>query len=139
MDKNYSNLVHNKIYKKLNFNSICLDSSLEAVADSGTTGHYITTTTPCIDEKIAKNPIPIQMPNGDIITSTHIELLSQHNLRYKARKSHIFPGLQKPLISVGTLCNNNCIAVFDARRVTIYDQTTRNIVMQSHRDPMTTL
>ena len=79
------------------------------------------------------------MPNGEIITLTHIALLPQNNLPDKARKAHIFPGLQKPLISIGTLCDNNCIAVFDAERVTIYDQTTRNIIMQGHRDPITTL
>ena len=139
MDKNYRNLVNNKIYKKLNFNSICLHSSLEAVADSGTTGHYITTTTPCVDKQIANNPIPIKMPNGEIITSTHIALLPQHNLPDNARKAHIFPGLQKPLIFIGTVCDNNCIAVFYAERVTIYDQTTRNTIMQGHRDPITTL
>ena len=42
MDKNYSNLVNNNRNKKINFNSMCIDYSLEAVADSGTTGHYIT-------------------------------------------------------------------------------------------------
>ena len=118
---------------------ICLDSSLEAVADSGTTGHYITTTTLCVDKQIVNNPIPIKMLNGEIITSTHIALLPQYNVPDKARKAHIFPGLQKPLISIGTLCDNNCISVFDAKRVTIYDQTTRNIVIQVHRDPMNTL
>ena len=79
------------------------------------------------------------MPNGDIITSTHIALLPQHNLPNNARKAHIFPGLQKPLISIGALCDNNCIAVFDAERLTIYDQTTRNIIMKGHRYPITAL
>ena len=82
--------------------------------------------------------MPIEMPNGEIITSTHISLLPQHKLPDNARKAHIFPGLQKPLISIGTLCDNNCIAVFDAERVTIYEQTTRNIIMQVQRDPITT-
>ena len=139
MDKNYSNLVKNNISKKLNFNTIFLDSSLEAVADSDTTRHYITTKTPCIDKRISNNSIPIKVLNGEIITSTHIALLPQHNLPDNARKTHIFPGLKKPLISIGTLCDNNCIAVFDAERVTIYYQTTRNIIMKGHRDPITTL
>ena len=68
LDKNYSNLVTNKRQEKLNFNSICLDSSLESVADSGTTGHYITTTTPCVDKYIANNPIHHISPHS--ITST---------------------------------------------------------------------
>ena len=138
MDEQYSNLVKNR-NKQLHFNSMCNDSSLEAVADSGTTGHYITPTTPCTNKQIATQPIPIKMLNGEIITSSHITLLPQHNLPYKARQAHIFPGVQKPLISIGTLCDNNCIAFFDEKRVTIYDKSTRQIVMQGHRDPHTTL
>ena len=139
MDKNYSNLVNNKRQEKLNFNSMFIDSSLEAVAGSGTTGHYITPTTPCTDKHTAKNPIPINMPNGEIITLTHISLIPQHNLTDKAHKAHIFTGLKKNLLSIGTLCYNNCIAVFDERRVTIYCKITRQIVMQGHRDPWATL
>ena len=118
---------------------MCIDSSLEAVADSGTTGHYITPTTPFTNKHTATHTIPIKMPNGEIITSSHIALLPQHNLPDKTRKSHIFTGLQNPLISIGTLCDNKCIAAFDEKRVTIYDKTTRQIVMQGHRDPKTTL
>ena len=71
-----------------------------------------------------------------ILARTHS---GARHLPEKARKAHIFPGLQKPLISIGTLCDNNCIAVFDEKRVTIYDKTTRQIVMQCHRDPKTKL
>ena len=138
MDKQYSNLVKNR-NEQIHFNSISNDTSLEAIADSGTTGHYITPITPCKNKQTATHPIPIKMPNGEIITSYHITLLPQHNLPDKARQAHIFPGLQKPLISIGTLCENNCIAVFDEKRVTIYDKLTRQIVMQGHRDPNTTL
>ena len=138
MDKKYSNLVKNR-NEQIHFNSMCNDSSLEAVADSGTTGHYITPTTPCTNKQTANQPIPIKIPNGEIITPSHITLLPQHNLPDKARQAHIFPGLQKPLISIGTLCDNNCIAVFDEKRITIYDKLTRQIVMQGQRDPNTTL
>ena len=91
---------------------MCIDSSLEAVPDSGTTEHYMAPTTPCTDKNIENNPISTKMLNGEIITSTHIALLPQHNLPDKARKAHTFPGLQKPLISIGTLCDNNGIAIF---------------------------
>ena len=115
------------------------DSSLEAVADYGTTGHYITPTTPCTNKQTATQPIPIKIPNGEVVISSHIALIPQHNLTDKARQAHIFPGLQKPLISIGTLCDNNCIAVFEEKSFTIYDKSTRQIVMQGHRDPTTTL
>ena len=139
MDKNYSNLVNKNKNEQLDFNSMCIDSSLEAVADSGTTGHYITPKTPCTNKQTSTQSIPIKMPNREIITSSQIALLPQKNLPDKARKPHKFKGLQKPLISIGTLCDNNCIAVFDEKMVTIYDKTTRQIVMQGHRDPKTTL
>ena len=57
----------------------------------------------------------------------------------KARKAHIFPGLQKPLISIGTLCDNNCITVFDEKRVTIYEKLMGQIFIKGHKDPNTTL
>ena len=46
---------------------------------------------------------------------------------------------EKTLISIRTLFDNNCIAVLDEKRVTFYDKLTRQIVMQGHRDPNTTL
>ena len=92
MDKQYRNLVKNR-NEQINFNSMCNDSSLEAVADSGTTGQYIIPTTPCTNKQTATQPIPIKMPNGEIIKSSHITLLPQHNLPDKARQAHIFPGL----------------------------------------------
>ena len=138
MDKQFINLVQNR-NEQIHINSMCNDSSLEAVAVSGTTGHYIRPTTPCTNKQTSTQLIPIKMPNGEIITSSHIALLPQHNLPDKARQAHIFPGLQKTLISISTICNNNCIAVFDEKRVTIYDKLTRQIVMQGHRNPNTTL
>ena len=138
MDTKYSNLVKNR-NEQIHFNSMCNDSSLEAVADSGTTGHYITPTTPCTNKYTETQLIPIKIPNGEIITSSHITLIPQHNLPDKARQAHIFPGLQKPLISISKLCDNNCISVFDEKRVTIFEKLTRQIVMQGHRDPNTTL
>ena len=115
MDKQYSNLIKNR-NEQIHFNSMCNDSSLEAVADSGTTGHYFTPTTPCTNKQTETQPIPIKMTNGEIITSSHIALLPKHNLSDKAHQAHIFPGLQKPLIPIGTLCDNNCIAVFDEKK-----------------------
>ena len=116
MDNNYSKLVNNNRNGQLNFNSMCNDSSLEEVANYGTTGNYITPTTPCTKKQTATQPISIKMTNVEIITSSHTALLPQHNPPDKARKAHIFTGLQNPLISIGTLCDNNCIEVFDEKK-----------------------
>ncbi len=116
-----------------------VDSEPQAVADSRTTGHFITEDTPCVNKLKTYHPIPIKMPNGDIITPTHIALLPQQNLPLRARKAHIFPKLTKPLISIGILCDNDCIAVFDEDLVTVYNKHTKLPVLMSKRDPVTTL
>ena len=84
MDKNYSNLVNNNRNKNIDFKSMCIDSSLEAVEDSGTTRHYNTPTTPCTNKQTATQPIKINLPNGEIITLSHIALIPQNNVRWSA-------------------------------------------------------
>ena len=55
-------------------------SSVLAVADSGTTGHYITANTLCVKKTRANHPITITLSNVYIIYSTHIALLPQTNM-----------------------------------------------------------
>ena len=110
-----------------------------AVSDSGTSGHYITASTPCFKKNRANHHIPITLPNEYIISSTHIAILPQTNLPDAARRAHIFPHLTKPLISIGTLCNNKCITVFDTNQVTIYDIDTHQPVMTGQCNLVTTL
>ena len=110
-----------------------------AVADSVTTRHYIATNTLCINKTKANHPIPIILPNGDIISSTHIMILPQTNLSDTARRAHIFPHLTKPLISIETICINNCITVFDTNQVTIYDKYNHQTVITGQHYPVTTL
>ena len=47
-----------------------------AVTDTVTTGYYLTLNLPCTNKRKAVHPLPIQMPNGEIIKSTHTELLT---------------------------------------------------------------
>ena len=68
------------------------------VVDTGTTGHYLTPDSPCNNKQLAVIPLPIRMPNGEIITSTHTALLSKTDLSIEARKAHLFPGLNKSLL-----------------------------------------
>ena len=41
------------------------------VADTGTTGNYLTLDSPCDNNKIAVIPLTIRIPNREIINSTH--------------------------------------------------------------------
>ena len=71
-----------------------------AVADTGTTGHYLTLDSPCENKQQAVNPLPIQILNGEIITSTHTTLLSQQYLPIQARKAHISQVSTRPCCSL---------------------------------------
>ena len=51
-----------------------------AAEDTGTIGHYLTLDSPCDNKQLAINPLPIRMPNGKIVMSTHTDLLSKQDL-----------------------------------------------------------
>ena len=109
------------------------------IAYLGTTGHYLTSTTQCVDKQVALSPLPIHTPNGEIIYSTHTALLPNQYLPLEARRCHIFSGLNKAFVSIGVLCNHGCIAHFDENKVSITNKTTNMDLMQGGRDPQTDL
>ena len=65
----------------------------------------------------------------------HTAFLPQKNLPLQERRAHIFPHLQQPLIFIGTICENQCIAVLEDKQVNVYNKYTRECVMQGVRDP----
>ena len=77
-----------------------------AVSYTGTTGYYLTLNSACDNKQQAVHLLPIQMPNGEIVTSTHTALLFHQYLPIQAQKAQIFPGLNKALLSNGTFCES---------------------------------
>ena len=73
-----------------------------AVADTGMTGHYPTLDSLCDNNQIAVITFPICTPTWEIIPSTHTAILSKTYLPIESRKAHLFPGLNKALLSIGT-------------------------------------
>ena len=74
-----------------------------AIADSGTTGHYLTATSPCGQKRLVSVLLPIKIPNGKIIHSTDTKLIPHKNLPIEAREAHVFPGLKnRVLLLIGT-------------------------------------
>ena len=63
------------------------------VAETGTTGHYLTLDLPCNNKRQAVHPLQIQMTNEEIITSTHTALLYHPDLPLQAQQAHLFTGL----------------------------------------------
>ena len=90
-----------------------------AVADTGTTGHYLALDSPCSNKQKAVHPLPIHTPNGEVIKSTQTELLAHPDLPLQTRQAHIFPGITKVLLSIGKLCEHGCETTFNNKSVDI--------------------
>ena len=109
------------------------------VADTGTTGHYLTLDLPCSNKQNAVHLIPIQMPNGEVIKYTHTALLAHPDLPLQARQANIFPGITKALLYIGTLCEHGCEATFNGKSVHIKNKQSGKIIMRGKRDAHTKL
>ena len=80
LDKDVVNINENYIhYIQSNLKLLQTVDEL-AVADTGMTGRYMTLDLPWYNKQLAVNPLPIQMKNGEIITSTHTTLISKQDL-----------------------------------------------------------
>ena len=111
-----------------------------AATDSGTSGHFLKSNSPCVNKITEINPLGIRMPYGHIIFSSHTALLPQDTLPIEARQAHILPDLKnKALLSIGMFCNNRCLVLFDDEKVYILDKRTNKNIMHVTRDNKSSL
>ena len=104
-----------------------------AAADSGTSGHFLKSNSPCVNKRITINTLGIRMPDRHIIYSSHNSLLPQDNLPIEAHHAHILPHLKnKALLSIGMFCDNGCIAIFDFKKVHIINKRPTNTSCTEH-------
>lgn len=91
------------------------------IADTGSTGHFFHPDDADLINICPAHPsIPVTLPNGHIIHSTHVGELDLPDLPVAARIAHIFPDLSSgTLISIGQLCDAGCTATFSATNVII--------------------
>ena len=101
-----------------------------AVAETGTTVNYLTLDSPYSNKKKAVHPLPIQMPNEEVIKSTNTALLDHPDLPLQAQQAHLFPGLTKALLSIGTLCENVCEATFNNKLSHIKNKQSGKTIMR---------
>ena len=109
-----------------------------AVAGTGTAGHYLTLDLPCNNKKLAIIPLPIRMPNREIITSTHTSLLSKSTHQLNNGK-HIFSRYQQSLAVNWYIFDNGFQAVFYDNTVLILNKGNGKIIMKGKRDPLLNL
>ena len=100
-----------------------------AVADTGTMGYYLTLDWPC-SKTNSVHPLPIQIPNGEVIKSTHKALLDHPDLPLQARQANIFPGRNKALLSIGKLCEHGCEDTFYDKSVRIKNKQSGKIIVR---------
>ena len=106
-----------------------------AAADSGTSGNFLKSNSPCVNKRTAINQLGIRMPDGHIIYSSHISLLPQKTIPTKARQAQMFPDLKnKALLSICMFCENGCLALFDDKKVYIIDKRTNKKIMHGTHD-----
>ena len=90
-----------------------------AIADSGTTGHFLQIDSQCVDKRLTNEGLDVRLPDGSVITSTHTALLNIPQLPMKARRAHLFPDISHALLSISMLCDEGYMAIFDNKRVYI--------------------
>jgi hypothetical protein len=71
------------------------------------------------------NPIPVAMPDGNSIVSSHIAEFNHPNMPQGARTIRLFPHMRDFLLSLGRLCDNGCTANFTKDKCQIYDSAGR--------------
>ena len=86
--------------KKYTYASAVLNEKFMAIADSGTTGHFLQIQSECVDKRITDDGMKVNLPDGRIIESTHTALLNIKQLPMKARRAHLFPYIKHSLLSI---------------------------------------
>ena len=106
-------------------------------ADTGATSNYFTPQDAHIlqnKEKIENGP-RVNLPNGTILQA-HLRgniPINEINLSETARRAHVFNDLNNAsLISIGRLCDDDCIAIFDKKKLNIYKNNKK--IIQGERN-----
>ena len=108
-----------------------------AIADLGTTGHFLEVDSKCVDKQIKNEEVEVSLPDGSFVWSTHLALLDIPRLPIEVRREHAFPGIMHALISISMLCDQYYIAIFDAEMVYIVQNGI--VIMHGYGYPVTKL
>ena len=79
------------------------------------------------------------MTNGEIFRATHTALLFKKDLPIEARKSHLFPGLNKALMSIRTFCDHGCHAIFNDKTARMINKGSGKLMMRGKQDPLSNM
>ena len=94
---------------------------MEGVADSGATRHFLVPSTAYKNIQALSKPIPITIPNGEIISATHSCEVDYPQLPLTVRRGLIVPEMkQHSLISIKQLCQAGCTVTFKGKNCEVF-------------------
>ena len=116
--------IYHKTSRSVPYVKILSPTSPTATADTGTTGHFLCNPPNRWPLQPAP-PITVKLPDGHHINSTRTTSIDWPALPPTARTAHVLPQLDPhSLISIGVLCDHDCIATFDKESVQILQHNT---------------
>ena len=106
----------------------------DPIVDAGFTGHYLDalTTIFCTREP-SENPIKVKIHNSSTLASTYQAHISLQKLSSQAKHTEICPNLHSSLISIGQLCDDECILTFDKHKFIV--SKNKDIIIEGYQDP----
>ena len=106
-------------------------------ADSGATGNYVKPSDSHVLKNITTTPGPkVMLPYSSIIQSNQSGTLPIPGLSEIATRAHIYNDLHSlSLLSVGRLCNDDCLVLFDKQHMKVF-QNNKEILRgdRNHQD-----
>ena len=83
---------------------------------------------------VGNNSVSVSLPNGATIHSTHVGLLPNNKLPPSARLVHMFPGLNKVLLSLGQFCDAGMkIIITEDKLLAVVDDDSQEVILQGSR------
>eukprot|EP00804_Cyclotella_cryptica_P024875 CCRYP_011786-RA/>CCRYP_011786-RA protein AED:0.28 eAED:0.28 QI:0/0/0/1/1/1/2/0/729 len=99
-----------------------------AIADTGASGHYFLPEVPLTNINAHAPRTTILTATGQPLYSTGIATLNLPTIPPVTQYGHVVPGLTHNLISIGTLCDAGCTALFMATTLTVADAAGTTIL-----------
>ena len=105
------------------------------IGDSGTTGSYACLNAKVVDVKPAGNlSVKVSLANGTHVHSTHIGYLPQQHLPLQARLVHLFPNLNKVLLSLGQFCDAGMKIILTKKKLlAVMDDESNDVMLEGTR------
>ena len=106
------------------------------IGDSGTTGSHACLNAKVVDIKPAGNlSIKVSLANGTHVHSTHIGYLPQQHLPLQARLVHLFPNLNKVLLSLGQFCDAGMKIILTKKKLlAVMDDESNDVILEGTRE-----